>query len=42
VLAMPRAELDGTLYGKELERRMTIMGRHLEIPDQPERPLGSR
>ena len=38
VLAMPRAELDGTPYGKELERRM-IMGRHLEVPDQLERLL---
>jgi hypothetical protein len=42
VVAMPRAELDGTPYGEELDRRMMIMvGRHLELPDKPERPLGS-
>jgi hypothetical protein len=41
VLAMPSTELDGTAYGKELDRRIMIMvGHHLEIPKQPEWPLG--
>jgi hypothetical protein len=43
VLSMPRAELDGTPYGIELDRRMMILrGQHLQIPEKPERPLGPR
>ena len=40
-VSMPRAELDGTPYGKELERRFTIeMGPTINfLPDKEEGPL---
>lgn len=41
VLRVPRAELEGTAYGKELDRRMMIIsGRHLVMSDKSEEPLG--
>ena len=41
VLRVPRAELEGTAYGKELDRRMMIIsGRHLVMPEKAEEPLG--
>jgi len=43
VLAVPRAELEGTAYVKELDRRMMILhGRHLMLPDKAEDPFEPR
>jgi len=43
VLAVPRAELEGTAYAKELDRRMMILrGQHLMLPDKAEEPLEPR
>jgi hypothetical protein len=40
VLRVPRAELEGAAYGKELDRRMMIIsGRRLVIPEKAEEPL---
>jgi len=40
VLSVPRAELEGTAYAKELDRRMMIInGRHLVLPEKAEEPL---
>src|ERR1051326_7334577 len=43
VLSMPRPELDGTEYGRELNRRMIILrGRPLELPEKVEQPVRRR
>jgi hypothetical protein len=43
VLAVPRSELEGTAYSKELDRRMMILtGRHLALPEKAEEPLELR
>jgi len=43
VLSVPRAELEGTAYAKELDRRiMIINGRHLVLPEKAEEPLEPR
>lgn len=43
VLSMTRAELEGTVYARELDRRLMIMtGRHLVLPENAEEPLEAR
>lgn len=40
VLSVPRSELEGTAYARELDRRlMIITGRHLLLPEKAEEPL---
>jgi hypothetical protein len=40
VLSVPRAELEGAAYAKELDRRMMILhGKHLMLRDKAEEPL---
>jgi len=43
VLSVPRAELEGTAYARELDRRMMILhGRRLTLPEKAEEPLEPR